>query len=128
MCGIGAVAHKSDNISCILYEILFNLQHRGQDSSGMLSYDFKTKITHELKDFGLVDKHIKQLSELSGTMGIGHVRYPTQGLITKNEIQRPSRSNACRTFSRCLLPNTSTISCDMISRSFLVNHASPPPI
>lgn len=87
MCGIGAVAHKSDNISCILYEILFNLQHRGQDSSGLVTYDFKTKMTHELKEFGLVDKHIKQLSELSGTMGIGHVRYPTQGLITKNEIQ-----------------------------------------
>ena len=87
MCGIGAVAHKSDNISSILYEILFNLQHRGQDSSGLVTYDFKTRMIYELKEFGLVDKHIKQLSELSGTMGIGHVRYPTQGLITKNEIQ-----------------------------------------
>jgi len=87
MCGIGAVTHISSNISCILYEILFNLQHRGQDSSGMISYDSNTRKTYELKDFGLVDKHIKQLFELPGTMGIGHVRYPTQGLITKNEIQ-----------------------------------------
>ena len=87
MCGIGAVVHKSNNISCILYELLFNLQHRGQDSSGMISYDSKTGKIHELKDFGLVDKHIKQLFELEGSIGIGHVRYPTQGLITKNEIQ-----------------------------------------
>ena len=87
MCGIGAVIDKSENINNMLYELLFNLQHRGQDSSGMISYNSKTRKIHELKDFGLVDKHIKQLENLLGNIGIGHVRYPTQGLITKDEIQ-----------------------------------------
>ena len=87
MCGIGAVVHKSDNIRFILYELLFNLQHRGQDSCGMISYDTITKKIYELKEFGLIDKHIKNLTFLIGNMGIGHVRYPTTGLITNNEIQ-----------------------------------------
>ncbi len=66
MCGIGAVAHKSDNISSILYEILFNLQHRGQDSSGLVTYDFKTKtlqndtelVIKGAKKWGSNPKHI----------------------------------------------------------------------
>ena len=87
MCGIGAVVHKADNVGSILYELLFNLQHRGQDSSGMISYDRLTGQTYELKDFGLVDKHIGNLNTLVGNMAIGHVRYPTTGLIRKDEIQ-----------------------------------------
>jgi len=87
MCGIGAVIHKTDDINVMLYEIMFNLQHRGQDSSGLLSYDTTTDTVHELKEFGLIDRQLKNLSTLKGSMGIGHVRYPTQGIITKNEIQ-----------------------------------------
>lgn len=87
MCGIGAVNHKTEDINVMLYEIMFNLQHRGQDSSGLLSYDTTTNMIHELKEFGLIDRQLKNLSSLKGTMGIGHVRYPTQGIITKNEIQ-----------------------------------------
>ena len=66
---------------------MFNLQHRGQDSSGLLSYDATSDTLHELKEFGLIDRQLKNLSTLKGKMGIGHVRYPTQGVITKNEIQ-----------------------------------------
>ena len=87
MCGIGAVNHKTEDINVMLYEIMFNLQHRGQDSSGLLSYDTTTNMIHEVKEFGLIDRQLKNLSSLKGTMGIGHVRYPTQGIITKNEIQ-----------------------------------------
>ena len=87
MCGIGAVIHKTEDINVMLYEIMFNLQHRGQDSSGLLSYDATTDTIYELKEFGLIDRQLKNLSSLKGTMGIGHVRYPTQGIITKNEIQ-----------------------------------------
>lgn len=87
MCGIGAVVHKSENINILLYELLFNLQHRGQDSCGMISYDRTTNNIHALKEFGLIDKHLPNLNQLEGSMGIGHVRYPTSGLITKNEIQ-----------------------------------------
>ena len=41
MCGIAGIIHKdkNKNIKKMLYEILFNLQHRGQDSCGLITYD-----------------------------------------------------------------------------------------
>lgn len=89
MCGIGAIIHKSNNfnINKLLYEILFNLQHRGQDSSGLISYDNDKNNTYEARAFGLVDKNLENIINFKGNMGIGHVRYRTQGLITPNEIQ-----------------------------------------
>ena len=87
MCGIGAIIHKTMNINNLLYEIIFNLQHRGQECCGFISYDKNTNTTYEIKEFGLVDKNINNISKIKGNIGIGHVRYPTQGEITKNEIQ-----------------------------------------
>ena len=68
-----------NRVSTELYEGLLMLQHRGQDSAGMVTYDgsrFKEK-----KDNGLVkdvfDK--RTMKYLDGNIGLGHVRYPTQG-------------------------------------------------
>ena len=89
MCGIAGIIHKNENknIRKMLYEILFNLQHRGQDSSGLITYNKINKKCNVAKEFGLVDKNLNNLKYLTGNVGIGHVRYPTQGLVTKNEIQ-----------------------------------------
>lgn len=87
MCGIGAIFHKNENINNFLYELLFNLQHRGQDSSGFISYDSKHNITYQAREFGLVENNLFNISTFQGSMGIGHVRYPTHGCITKHEIQ-----------------------------------------
>lgn len=87
MCGVGAVIHKTDNINNLLYEILFNLQHRGQDSSGFITYDSKNKKIYKTHNFGLVENNLSQVSMFQGNIGIGHVRYPTQGSISDNEIQ-----------------------------------------
>ena len=43
MCGITAALHESNDIIKILYESLFNLQHRGQEASGIISFSIKTK-------------------------------------------------------------------------------------
>ena len=87
MCGISGVLHHSDDIISILYESLFNLQHRGQDSSGLISFSMKTKITYKSKELGLVNNHVEKLSNMEGNMGIGHVRYPTTGMVSRKEIQ-----------------------------------------
>ena len=87
MCGIGAVIHKFKNVNNILYEMMFNLQHRGQDSSGFVCYDSYNQKMYQARSFGLVDKNLENIVNFKGNMGLGHVRYPTQGLITKNEIQ-----------------------------------------
>jgi len=87
MCGIGAIVHSNNNINAMLYEILLNLQHRGQDSCGIITYDKIYEQIYEQKEFGLVENTLLKLKELDGQIGIGHVRYPTHGIVSKNEIQ-----------------------------------------
>ena len=89
MCGIGAIIHKNQNfnINKLLYEILFNLQHRGQDSSGFVIYNKLNNKTNIIKEYGLVDKNMEKLINNLGSSGLGHVRYQTSGKTNYNEIQ-----------------------------------------
>ncbi|MEM4137549.1 MAG: amidophosphoribosyltransferase [Candidatus Anstonellaceae archaeon] len=79
-CGVvGAYSFKKKDVSNLIYNSLIALQHRGQDSAGIATFDGK-KI-NIVKNIGLVGEAIKNsdLLELSGYCGIGHVRYPTIG-------------------------------------------------
>ncbi len=79
MCGIfGIVGHK--DAARLAYFGLYALQHRGQESAGIVSSDGKNTYLH--KDMGLVCDVFteKNLSEdLKGNMAIGHIRYSTTG-------------------------------------------------
>lgn len=71
-----------------LYEGLLMLQHRGQDSAGMVTTDW-TRFC-EYKDNGLVKDVFNStsiLDRLKGSCGIGHVRYPTAGSKSAQEAQ-----------------------------------------
>ena len=86
MCGIAAIAGKSP-VAPDLYEALGWLQHRGQDAAGMaISENGKLVL---IKSEGLVRDvfHPTDLSRTMGTLGIGHVRYPTAGWRTADETQ-----------------------------------------
>ena len=77
MCGIIGIIGSS-NVTPKLIFGLTAIQHRGQDSAGVVTFDetFKLKKgTGLIKDV-FTDKHVKQLT---GDMGIGHVRYSTIG-------------------------------------------------
>ncbi|MEO0075309.1 MAG: amidophosphoribosyltransferase [candidate division WOR-3 bacterium] len=77
MCGIiGIYANK--NVVQELYAGLIALQHRGQDSAGIVTYN---NTFHLKKGNGLVNKvfNEKNLARLRGHIGIGHTRYPTVG-------------------------------------------------
>jgi len=69
-----------------LYDGLTLLQHRGQDAAGIVTYNSQF---HLKKSNGMVRDvfHEKSLSRLRGTMGIGHVRYPTAGCSSEFEAQ-----------------------------------------
>jgi amidophosphoribosyltransferase len=77
MCGILGIC-GSDNIVSELYNGLGALQHRGQDSAGIVTYDQQF---HLKKGNGLVQNifNTKNIARLSGNLGIAHVRYPTVG-------------------------------------------------
>tara|TARA_Y100000996_G_scaffold414382_1_gene405076 strand:- start:3071 stop:4426 length:1356 start_codon:yes stop_codon:yes gene_type:complete len=84
MCGITALISKDQNIFPELYESLYHLQHRGQDSFGFSFFDQKNiKI---LKKQGLVS-NFTNLQNFETNIGMGHVRYPTNGNNTINESQ-----------------------------------------
>jgi amidophosphoribosyltransferase len=77
MCGIIGI-HGVKDVVNELYSGLFALQHRGQDSAGIITYD---TTFHLKKGMGLVHKvfNEKNLTRLEGSIGIGQVRYPTIG-------------------------------------------------
>ena len=84
MCGItGIYSHKT--VAHELYESVINLQHRGTDAAGMMTYDNRM---HKEKGLGLArDIFTKNnLSLLTGNIGISHNRYPTHGGFGHGEI------------------------------------------
>ena len=86
MCGIIAVVgHPYSNQA--IYDALTVIQHRGQDAAGILTCDGAR--VHLRKDKGLVRDVFQRrhMEQLSGTIGIGHVRYPTAGSDSKAEAQ-----------------------------------------
>jgi len=88
MCGITAlISNDNENIIYDLYESLYHLQHRGQDSFG-LSFLNENKL-HLIKYKSLLSSTDinNELLQINSNIGIGHVRYPTQGNNTINECQ-----------------------------------------
>lgn len=78
MCGIVGVVAKS-NVNQDLYDALTVLQHRGQDAAGIVTSD-RGRL-NQRKGNGLVKDvfHDRHMQSLTGTIGVGHVRYPTAG-------------------------------------------------
>ena len=79
MCGIVGISAEN-NVVGALYDSLLMLQHRGQDSAGMVVCDSEGKLNSR-KSMGYVRDTFLQrhMDKLVGNYGIGHVRYPTAG-------------------------------------------------
>lgn len=76
----GIIGEERTNVASSVYYGLFALQHRGQESCGIVVND--DGIFHMKKDSGLVNDVFshEDLDALGfGTMAIGHVRYGTLG-------------------------------------------------
>jgi amidophosphoribosyltransferase len=86
MCGIiGIVANNP--VNQMLYDGLLVLQHRGQDAAGIATCSSGRIKMH--KNNGLVKDvfHTRHMRNLTGNIGIGHVRYPTAGSSSVAEAQ-----------------------------------------
>ncbi len=85
MCGV--IGIKSHNpVAGEIYESLIQLQHRGQDAAGMITYN---KRFHVKKGVGLVRDIFDQsnMARLQGNIGIGQTRYPTAGGYSREDAQ-----------------------------------------
>ncbi|HEQ72410.1 MAG TPA: amidophosphoribosyltransferase, partial [Spirochaetia bacterium] len=79
-CGVAGISSLNEiNLPEKLFYPLFALQHRGQESAGISYYKNNMLITY--KDLGMVSQVLTHyLSEdHPSQVGIGHVRYSTQG-------------------------------------------------
>ena len=88
-CGVfGVMSTKRENVADIAYYGLYALQHRGQESCGIVVND--DGVFSSYKDLGLVSEVFSKdtLAHLSaGNMAVGHVRYGTTGGTTRNNCQ-----------------------------------------
>ncbi|EKD41414.1 MAG: hypothetical protein ACD_73C00726G0001, partial [uncultured bacterium] len=78
MCGIVGI-YNNPEAANLAYLGLYALQHRGQESAGIVSSD-DSKL-HAVSGMGHVSEIFteEKLSKLPGRMAIGHVRYSTAG-------------------------------------------------
>jgi amidophosphoribosyltransferase len=88
MCGIVGITGVQ-NASTKVHQGLLILQHRGQDSAGITSHDYKSAKFSTHKDLGQVAQvfGVKELAKLQGEVAIGHTRYSTIGEIRDSDLQ-----------------------------------------
>lgn len=88
-CGVfGVFSSQRNHVAGMVYYGLYALQHRGQESCGIVVND--DGVFHSHKDMGLVSDvfHGPVLSNFpEGTMAVGHVRYGTTGETNRNNCQ-----------------------------------------
>ena len=85
-CGVFGIFSHSEDVALNTYWGLYALQHRGQESTGIVVTDGKKmKIK---KGMGLVPDVFKEgVSDMDGFAAIGHVRYSTTGASMAYNIQ-----------------------------------------
>jgi amidophosphoribosyltransferase len=78
-CGVFGIYAPGRAVSYAIYDGLFALQHRGQESAGMAVSD--GRFVEVTKDMGLVSNVFNKniLAALTGHLGMGHTRYSTTG-------------------------------------------------
>src|SRR6266576_1363032 len=100
MCGIIGVTGVPD-AARVAYLGLYSLQHRGQESGGMVVVDGEG-VARSHRGMGLVSDifNEKVLSDLPGDVAVGHTRYSTAGSSGPTSSPRARCSRAPRT-ARC---------------------------
>jgi amidophosphoribosyltransferase len=89
---VGVVS--SQPVNQLLYDGLQLLQHRGQDAAGIVTMDGSKFHMH--KSIGMVRDvfRTRDMRNLIGNVGIGHVRYPTAGSASSPAEAQPFYVNS----------------------------------
>ena len=91
-CGVVGIVAPGRDVAYLCYDALFALQHRGQESAGMAT--FQNQQITVVKDNGLVSHVFAEstLRALGGSLVIGHTRYSTSGSANWTAAQPVYRS------------------------------------
>lgn len=78
-CGVFGIYAPGEDVAKLTYFGLYALQHRGQESAGIATFEDGQVQLH--KDMGLVSQVFSEqiLHTLTGEMAVGHTRYSTTG-------------------------------------------------
>ncbi len=78
-CGVFGVFAPREDVAKLTYFGLYALQHRGQESAGIAT--FNGKQVHLHKEMGLVSQVFSEsiLNQMPGNLAVGHTRYSTTG-------------------------------------------------
>lgn len=93
MCGIVGVVSRQP-VNQLIYDALLLLQHRGQDAAGIVTQVDKRFHMHKAKGMVRDVFRTRNMRALSGTVGLGQVRYPTAGNAASEEEAQPFYVNA----------------------------------
>ncbi|MBP5972100.1 amidophosphoribosyltransferase [Brasilonema sp. CT11] len=86
-CGVFGIYAPGEDVAKLTYFGLYALQHRGQESAGIATFEGEQVNLH--KDMGLVSQVFNEsnLQNLPGTIAVGHTRYSTTGSSRKVNAQ-----------------------------------------
>ncbi len=88
MCGVFGIYAPGEPVARLTYFGIYALQHRGQESAGIVSADERHGLTWQ-RNMGLVSQVFDEqtISSLEGDLAIGHTRYSTSGSSTVAHAQ-----------------------------------------
>src|SRR5512139_3004738 len=78
-CGVFGIYAPGEDVARLTFFALYALQHRGQESAGIVASDGRIARIH--KGMGLVSQVFNEdnLAPLRGHIAVGHARYSTTG-------------------------------------------------
>jgi amidophosphoribosyltransferase len=132
-CGVfGVFSLQADlvasNAAKLTYFGLYALQHRGQESAGITSFEPDGTL-HTHKDMGLVSQIFNEqnLNTLPGKIAIGHNRYSTTGsskIVNAQPVVVPTRLGSIALAHNGNLVNTEILRNELISKGFELSSSS----
>lgn len=78
-CGVFGIYAPEEDVAKLTYFGLYALQHRGQESAGIATFEGEKVYLH--KEMGLVSQVFNEsiLQQMPGSLAVGHTRYSTTG-------------------------------------------------
>lgn len=121
-CGVFGVLAPAEDVAKLTYFGLFALQHRGQESAGIATFDGKQ--VHLYKEMGLVSQVFSEavLNNMPGSIAVGHTRYSTTG--SSRVVNAQPALAETRLGSLALAHNGNLVNTATLRQELLVAHCN----